>query len=66
MKTNLMPQWLRMTSQLVLALPMVGFITQALGSDYFKQYIADVLINIIEQYGIGLIDLGVRGLLGVA
>ena len=63
MKTKLVPGWLRITSKVTLALPMVGFFTQALGSDYFKQYMADVVIQIIESYGTALIHVAVQALL---
>jgi len=63
MKTRLMPTWLRIASQTVLAIPMVGFITQMIGSDYFKEYIANVLISVIESYGTALIHLAVQSFL---
>ncbi|MFA5864835.1 MAG: hypothetical protein WC975_09120 [Phycisphaerae bacterium] len=67
MKTNLIPGWLRITSQLMLALPMIGFFTQAIGSQYFKQYLADTFISIIESFGTALIHAAVQALLyGVA
>jgi hypothetical protein len=63
MKTKLIPGWLRVASQVTLALPMIGFFTQAVGSDYFKQYMADVVIQIIGSYGTALIDALVQSLL---
>ncbi len=63
MKTNLMPRWLRVTSHIMLAVPVVGFVTQALGSDYFKQYLADVFISIIGSFGTALIHTAVQALL---
>ncbi len=56
MKTKLVPGWLRVSSNLALALPMVGFFTQALGSDYFKMYMADVVVQILASFGTALID----------
>jgi hypothetical protein len=60
MKTKLIPGWLRLTSRLALALPMVGFFTQMIGSDYFKQYVADVLVSVIESFGTALIHVAVQ------
>jgi len=60
MKTRFVPGWLRITSQLALAVPMVGFLTQAVGSDYFKQYLADVFIRIVESFGTALIHVAVQ------
>jgi hypothetical protein len=56
MKTKLFPVWLRRTSQLALALPMLGAFTQMLGSDYFKVYIADTLVSVLSSLGTALID----------
>ncbi len=63
MKTKLVPGWLRVTSNVALALPMVGFASQAFGSDYFKQYMADVVIQILESFGTALIHVAVQTLL---
>jgi hypothetical protein len=63
MATKLMPTWLRLSSQVTLAVPMVGFFTQMLGSDYFKQYIADVMISVVETFGTSLIHVAVQALL---
>ena len=49
MKTKFMPDWLRNVSQVVLVLPMVGFLMQLFGSDYFKQYLANVFISVLES-----------------
>ncbi|NLE29671.1 MAG: hypothetical protein GX629_08390 [Phycisphaerae bacterium] len=63
MKTRLIPGWLRLSSQLVLALPMVGFFSDIVGSDYFKQYVADVLVSVIESFGTALIHVVVQAIL---
>lgn len=63
MKTRLIPGWMRLTSQLALTLPMVGFFTQMIGSDYFKQYVADVLVSVIESFGTALIHVAVEAFL---
>jgi hypothetical protein len=63
MKTNLIPRWLRTSSQVALAIPMLGFFTQMLGSDYFKEYLADVLINVTESFGTAIIHVLVQTIL---
>jgi hypothetical protein len=60
MKTKLVPAWMRISSQVLLAVPMLGFASQAAGSVYFKQYLADVFISIIESFGTALIHLAVQ------
>jgi len=60
MKTRLVPAWLRVPSLLMLAVPMVGFVSQAIGSTYFKQYVADVLISVISSFGTALIHIAVE------
>jgi len=60
MKTNLIPRWLRVVSRVALVVPMVGFITQAIGSDYFKQYLADVFVSIMNSFGTALIHVAVQ------
>jgi len=67
MKTNLVPRWLRIGSHLVVTVPMLGFFTQMLGSDYFKEYLANVLISVTESFGTALIHVIVQKILyGVA
>ncbi len=66
MKTNFVPRWLSIFSKGVLYLPVLGFFMQFMGSDYLKQYFADVLINIITTFGGGLINMFVDTIFGVA
>ncbi len=66
MKTNFVPRWLDLFSKTVLYLPVLGLFTQFLGSDYLKQYAADVFINIIESFGAGLINIMVNAIFGTA
>jgi|WetSurMetagenome_2_1015567.scaffolds.fasta_scaffold758706_1 hypothetical protein len=63
MKTKLVPGWLRFFSKAALALPMIGFFSQALGSDYFKLYMADVVVQVLASFGTALIDTVVQALL---
>jgi len=60
MKTKLVPGWLRRTSQIALAVPMLGLFTQSVGSDYFMQYLADVFISVFQSFGTALIHLVVQ------
>lgn len=66
MKTNFIPRWLNIASKSILYLPMLGFFMQFIGSDYLKQYLADVLINIISTFGGGLINIFVDTIFGSA
>jgi hypothetical protein len=56
MKTKLVPGWMRIGTQVALAVPMVGFFADVFESPYFKQYLADVLIGVINSFGTALID----------
>jgi hypothetical protein len=56
MKTKLFPVWLRRTSQLALALPMLGGFMEVFESDYFKVYIADTIVSVLSSLGTALID----------
>ena len=66
MKTKLVPGWLRTFSNMVIFLPMLGLFTQFLGSEYLKQYTADVLITIINTVGSALIDIIIQAIFGIA
>lgn len=63
MMTKLIPGWLRVTSRVALALPMVGFFSQIVDSTYFKQYLADVLVSVIGSFGTALIHVAVQAFL---
>ena len=45
---------------------MLGVFSQFLGSDYLKQYVADVLIAVINTVGSALIDSFVDSIFGMA
>ena len=62
MKTNLVPTWMRISTQLMLMLPMIGLISNIFKSHYFKQYLADVLISVVTSVGTAIIDTVIQGI----
>lgn len=66
MKTKLVPSWLRTVSNIAIFLPMLGFYSQILDSPYFKQYLADVIINIANSFSSALINLAIDAIFTTA
>ncbi len=66
MKTKLVPSWLRIVSVGAIVLPVLSFYSQIVDSDYFKQYLADVIINIAHSFSAALINLAINAIFPTA
>jgi len=62
MTNHRLPHWLWVTGGFGAAVPFAGFLVDLLETEYFKQYVAQFMIDIVESLGTALVHAVVQSI----